>query len=176
MDALRLARCINILMFCSLYSAALVAGLAFEAPAIPEEVAYRGPSSLRIVLDLVLRQIRVLREGQILGPWPVAIGDPSTPTPIGEFEILTKKVNSIYVSNKSGQRRELSGTTSPIGDRYLSFHRSGPGEFGIHGTRWPHWVQIRAAVSLGCVRMLNTHVWSCLMPLKWGQHLKSGVN
>ena len=74
--------------------------MAFEAPAIPEEVAYRGPSSLRIVLDLVLRQIRVLREGQILGPWPVAIGDPSTPTPIGEFEILTKKVNPIYVSNK----------------------------------------------------------------------------
>ena len=146
-------------MFRSLYSAALVAGLAFEAPAIAEEVANRGPSSLRIVLDLVLRQIRVLREGQILGPWQVAIGDPSAPTPIGEFEILTKKVNPIYVSNKSGQRCELSGATSPIGDRYLSFHRNGPGEFGIHGTPWPHWVQIRAAVSLGCVRMLNTHVW-----------------
>ena len=134
-------------------------GLAFEAPAIAEEVANRGPSSLRIVLDLVLRQIRVLREGQILGPWPVAIGDPSTPTPIGEFEILTKKVNPIYVSNKSGQPRELSGATSPIGDRYLSFNRNGSGEFGIHGTPWPHWVQIRAAVSLGCVRMLNTNVW-----------------
>ena len=31
-------------------------------------------------------------------------------------------------------------------------------EFGIHGTPWPHWVKTRAAVSLGCVRMLNDHV------------------
>ena len=45
-----------------------------------------------------------------------------------------------------------------IGDRYMAFHRNGRGEFGIHGTAWPHWVQIRAAVSLGCVRMLNSHI------------------
>ena len=62
------------------------------------------------------------------------------------------------MSNKSGQRKELSGPSSPIGDRYMGFHRNGRGEFGIHGTPWPHWVQIRAAVSLGCVRMLNHHV------------------
>ena len=92
------------------------------------------------------------------GSWPVAIGDPKTPTPQGEFSILTKKIDPIYVSKKSGQRKELSGPTSPIGDRYLAFHRNGCGEFGIHGTPWPHWVKTRAAVSLGCVRMLNVHV------------------
>ena len=138
--------------------AALVAGVVVGPSAVAQEVAYRGPSSSRIVLDLGRRQIRVLREGQTLGPWPVAIGDPSTPTPTGDFEILTKKDNPVYVNHKSGQRRELSGPSSPIGDRYLAFHRNGRGEFGIHGTPWPHWVQIRAAVSLGCVRMLNTHV------------------
>ena len=69
-----------------------------------------------------------------------------------------KKIDPIYVSEKSGQRKELSGPTSPIGDRYLAFHRNGRGEFGIHGTPWPHWVKTRAAVSLGCVRMLNVHV------------------
>lgn len=88
----------------------------------------------------------------------MAIGDPKTPTPHGGFAILRKEVNPIYVSNKSGQRKELSGPTSPIGDRYLAFHRNGRGEFGIHGTPWPHWVKTRAAVSLGCVRMLNDHV------------------
>ena len=62
---------------------------------------------------------------------PVAIGDPKTPTPHGGFAILRKEVNPIYVSNKSGQRKELSGPTSPIGDRYLAFHRNGRGEFGI---------------------------------------------
>ena len=92
------------------------------------------------------------------GSWPVAIGDPKTPTPHGGFAILRKEVNPIYVSNKSGQCKELSGPTSPIGDRCLTFHRNGRGEFGIHGTPWPHWVKTRAAVSLGCVRMLNDHV------------------
>jgi lipoprotein-anchoring transpeptidase ErfK/SrfK len=35
---------------------------------------------------------------------------------------------------------------------------SGLNQYGIHGTPWPHWVQTRAAVSNGCVRMLNAHV------------------
>ena len=38
----------------------------------------------------------------------------------------------------------------------MAFHRNGRGEFGIHGTAWPHLAQIRSAVSLGCVRMLNS--------------------
>ena len=40
----------------------------------------------------------------------------------------------------------------------MAFHRNGRGEFGIHGTAWPHWVQIRAAVTLGCVRMRNSYI------------------
>jgi lipoprotein-anchoring transpeptidase ErfK/SrfK len=143
-----------------LASGVVLAGLAWFGPASAqaEDIAYREPSASRIVLDLSRRQIRVLRQGQMLGPWPVAIGDPSTPTPLGEFQILTKTANPVYVSHTSGQRKELVGPSSPIGDRYLAFHRNGRGEFGIHGTPWPHWVQIRAAVSLGCVRMLNAHV------------------
>jgi len=141
--------------------AALTLGVFASAPqpGRTEELAVRSaPTSSRIVLDLSKRQISVIRGSQRLGPWPIAIGDPKTPTPVGEFAILNKKVNPVYVSNKAGQRKELSGPSSPIGDRYLAFHRNGRGEFGIHGTPWPHWVQIRAAVSLGCVRMLNHHV------------------
>ena len=40
----------------------------------------------------------------------------------------------------------------------MPFNRNGRGEFGIYGTAWPHWVQIRAAVSLGCVRMLSSPI------------------
>ena len=105
------------------------------------------------------------------GPgWPVAIGDPKTPTPVGEFAILNKKVNPVYVSTKSGQRR-LSGPSSPIEDSY-GLCRNGRGEFRIHGTPWPHWVQIRAAVSLGCARMLVTTFASCSMPWMWAPRLR----
>ena len=120
--------------------------------------ALAQPDASRIVLDLKHRQIRVVGDRGSYGPWPVAIGDPSTPTPSGDFAILTKQVNPVYVSHKGGVRRELSGPSSPVGDRYMAFLRNGRGEFGIHGTPWPHWVQIRAAVSLRCVRMLNSHM------------------
>ena len=53
---------------------------------------------------------------QQLGAWHLAIGDPKTPTPKGEFSILNKKVNSLYLTHKSGHRRELRGPSSPIGD------------------------------------------------------------
>lgn len=160
MDTLQLARRMGLMMVRWLALAGVLVGLASLEPssAQADEVAFQAPASSRIVLDLTRRQIRVLRPGLTLGPWPVAIGDPSTPTPTGEFEILTKTVNPVYITHQSGQRRELVGPSSPIGDRYLAFHRNGRGEFGIHGTPWPHWVQIRAAVSLGCIRMLNAHV------------------
>jgi lipoprotein-anchoring transpeptidase ErfK/SrfK len=136
----------------------VAAALATAVPVRAEELALNAPSPSRILLDLQRREISVMLDGRMHGSWPVAIGDPKTPTPQGEFSILTKQMNPIYVSEKSGQRKELSGPTSPIGDRYLVFHLNGRGEFGIHGTPWPHWVKTRAAVSLGCVRMLNVHV------------------
>ena len=126
--------------------------------AVAADLALRQEASARVVLNLSRREISVVRGVRSLGPWPVAIGDPTTPTPEGEFAILTKKINPVYVTQKGGKRRELVGPSSPIGDRYLAFHRNGRGEFGIHGTPWPHWVKTRAAVSLGCVRMLNEHV------------------
>ena len=136
----------------------MAVALAMAVPVRAEELALNTSLPSRILLDLQRREISVLLDGRMRGSWPVAIGDPKTPTPQWEFSILTKKIDPIYVSEKSGQRKELSGPTSPIGDRYLAFHRNGRGEFGIHGTPWPHWVKTRAAVSLGCVRMLNVHV------------------
>ena len=112
----------------------VVAALATAVPSRAEELASRAPVASRILLDLQRREISVVLDGRMRGSWPVAIGDPKTPTPHGGFAILRKEVNPIYVSNKSGQRKELSGPTSPIGDRYLAFHRNARGEFGIHGT------------------------------------------
>ena len=149
MGLMRIASCVLPVM---------AVALAMAVPVRAEELALNTSLPSRILLDLQRREISVLLDGRMRGSWPVAIGDPKTPTPQGEFSILTKKIDPIYVSEKSGQRKELSGPTSPIGDRYLAFHRNGRGEFGIHGTPWPHWVKTRAAVSLGCVRMLNVHV------------------
>ena len=112
----------------------------------------------RIHLDLRQRRISVIRDGQSLGRWPVAIGDPSTPTPTGLFQVESKLENPQYQSTKSGKVHPVTGPASPLGHRWIGFLQQGPNQFGIHGTPWPHWVKIRAAVSNGCVRMLNADV------------------
>lgn len=112
----------------------------------------------RIHLDLRQRRISVIRDGQQLGRWPVAIGDPSTPTPTGFFQVESKLENPRYQSTKSGKVHPVTGLASPLGHRWIGFLQQGPNQFGIHGTPWPHWVKIRAAVSNGCVRMLNADV------------------
>lgn len=111
-----------------------------------------------IHLDLRQRRISVIRDGRSIGHWPVAIGDPKTPTPTGVFRVETKLVNPQYESTKSGRVHPVTGPASPLGHRWIGFLQQGPNQFGIHGTPWPHWVKIRAAVSNGCVRMLNAHV------------------
>ena len=145
-------------MRCGAVFVGLCLPIGLMAPVAAQDLALWTSTDSRIVLDLRRRQISVIRAGQSLGPWPVAIGDPQTPTPKGTLSIVSKQVNPVYLSTKGGQRRELVGPTSPIGDRYLGFHRDGRGEFGIHRTTWPHWVRSRAAVSRGCVRMLNAHI------------------
>ena len=77
----------------------LLPGIALAASmaAVPgsaeaAELALRQAPSARVVLDLSRREISVVSGVRRLGPWPVAIGDPTTPTPEGEFAILNKKV------------------------------------------------------------------------------------
>ena len=124
-----------------------------------KEITPRATKNTRIILDLRNREVKVLLDHRQLGPWPVAIGAPETPTPHGEFRIIQKIINPIYTTNRQGRKiRYPPGLTSPIGDRYLEFHRNRRGVFAIHGTNWPDWVRSRAAVSNGCIRMLNQDI------------------
>lgn len=115
---------------------------------------------LQILLELRRRQISLLQGRQLIGRWPVAIGDPSTPTPTGRFTVLNKVVNPQYESTRSGKRNATIGPQGPLGDRWIGFKRSGANQYGIHGTpdAWSWTVLSRAAVSNGCVRMLTPHI------------------
>lgn len=147
-----------------LQAAFFASSLLVAAPLLPQAQATQSPVAVqeavegRVVLDLGRRQIRVVRQGQTHGPWPVAIGDPKTPTPSGVFKVENMMMNPQYQSTKSGKVNPTRGLESPLGHRWIGFLRSGSNQFGIHGTPWPHWVKIRASVSNGCVRMLNAHV------------------
>ncbi|MFM7269669.1 MAG: L,D-transpeptidase, partial [Cyanobium sp.] len=61
-------------------------GKAIPAPAPPSTTAAIS-STREIVLELGKRTISLVDSGKVLGRWPVAIGDPATPTPIGRYNI-----------------------------------------------------------------------------------------
>ena len=55
-----------------------------------------------------------------------------------------------------------------MGVRYAAYVQIGTGEYAIHGTVWPNWVKLRAAVSLCCIRMLNSDVIQVYNRIKVG--------
>jgi len=125
-------------------------------PSLPQE----PPVVREVLLELGKRQISLIEGNQVVGRWPVAIGDPSTPTPVGRFTIENMVVNPVYQSTSSGKINNAVGPQAPLGDRWIGFKQSGINQYGIHGTpdAWAWTVTSRAAVSNGCVRMLTPHV------------------
>lgn len=91
---------------------------------------------IKIVIALGERRLYLFNEGQVVRSYPVAIGKPSTPTPIGEYYI----------------RHKLMHPGGPFGTRWMSFKP----HYGIHGTNRPE--LIGQMVSHGCVRMSNRDV------------------
>ena len=140
--------------------AAQPGALPAATPAVRPPATAAITSNREIVLELGKRTISLVDNGRVLGSWPVAVGEPATPTPTGRFAVRNKVVNPQYQSTKSGKNNPTIGAQGPLGDRWIGFHTTARDQFGIHGTptAWEWTVRSRAAVSHGCVRMLTPHV------------------
>ncbi|HKM39914.1 MAG TPA: L,D-transpeptidase family protein [bacterium] len=90
-----------------------------------------------IVIDVPGRRLYLYEGSTAFGSFPVAVGKPATPTPLGTYTIVEK------VSHPGGV----------YGTRWLGLSRK---HYGIHGTNAPH--LIGQAVSNGCIRMNNHQV------------------
>ena len=131
---------------------ALPAGLAlislglFQSPVRAEK---------SIEISLRDRYLTLFDNGQVVKRFPVAIGAPESPTPAGTYAITRMEEAPVY---HKGGKVIAPGPENPVGVRYMAYFQIGSGEYAIHGTAWPSWVKLRAAVSLGCIRMLNQDV------------------
>jgi lipoprotein-anchoring transpeptidase ErfK/SrfK len=96
------------------------------------------PGDLRIVIDTRYLSLMVLVDQEIFAQFPVAIGKRETPTPVGNWKVVSK-----------GQ------WSGGFGTRWIGL--SVPfGTYGIHGTNKP-W-SIGRLESHGCVRLFNRDV------------------
>jgi len=89
--------------------------------------------------------------------YPVAVGQPAYPTPVGNFQVVDKQVDPTWFPPSSPWAAGLGpippGAGNPLGTRWIG--TSAPG-IGMHGT--PNSSSIGSAASHGCIRMYISDV------------------
>jgi lipoprotein-anchoring transpeptidase ErfK/SrfK len=106
----------------------------------------------RIVVNLSQFRVRLIRNGKVVGSYPIAKGQPAYPTPTGEYEINDKQVDPTWTPPDSPWAAELSsippGPGNPLGTRWIG--TTAPA-VGFHGTYADY--SVGTAASHGCMRM-----------------------
>jgi lipoprotein-anchoring transpeptidase ErfK/SrfK len=113
------------------------------------------PKATHLVLRLGERRVYIFEREHLLASYPVAIGAPDTPTPIGEFTIFQMIENPIWQSPWTGEIHQ-PGANSALGLRWIGFAELPGGVIGFHGT--PTVSSVGRAASNGCVRLRNEDV------------------
>jgi lipoprotein-anchoring transpeptidase ErfK/SrfK len=114
----------------------------------------------RIEADKVARQVRAYDgDGKLLVAYPATIGSDATPSPSGQFTVITVAENPTYTYNpnlnfKQGDNDKVltipPGPNGPVGSVWIALSQP---TFGIHGTPEPSLID--KAASHGCVRLTN---------------------
>jgi len=115
-----------------------------QSPA-PAQTPTPTPVKRTIVVSLEDRKLALLEDGKVMKTYTVAIGKPSTPSPVGTFTIERRVMNPTYSHDG---RVVPPGPNNPVGNRWMGLSIRG---YGIHGTNVPS--SIGKAASHGCIRM-----------------------
>jgi L,D-transpeptidase ErfK/SrfK len=86
---------------------------------------------------------------KLVKTYPVAVGKPNTPTPPGDWKVVTKQINP----------------GGALGSRWMGLNVPWA-SYGIHGTNNPPTIGTRA--SMGCIRMYNHDVEELFEQVKIG--------
>lgn len=107
-----------------------------ELAALQLETEVEKPSGrIDIIVDTADRTLTICSDGKAYRQFPVAVGKPSTPSPPGQWQVVSK-----------------GAWSGGFGTRWLGLNMPW-GKYGIHGTNKP-W-QIGDWVSGGCIRLFN---------------------
>jgi lipoprotein-anchoring transpeptidase ErfK/SrfK len=115
------------------------ASLSTTIDTINDEEMEDQHQEYNIFIDLTQSMLYLFEGSELVKKYPIAQGKPSTPSPIGVWEIVTKTRN----------------WGSGFGTRWMGLNVPW-GVYGIHGTNRPGSIGHRA--SAGCFRMINRDV------------------
>jgi lipoprotein-anchoring transpeptidase ErfK/SrfK len=126
--------------------------LALAIPAIAQTATplAAAPNRRVVLVSIPDRKLAVLEGDEVLATFPVAVGAAVSPSPTGEFQIVSRVSHPTYYHPG---KVIPSGKDNPLGTRWIGLNQKG---YGIHGTNAPH--SIGHAASHGCIRMRNRDV------------------
>lgn len=106
----------------------------------------------KIVINAASRTLSLYEGNNKLGLYPLGLGKPSTPTPVGYYKVNTKEIDPPWIDPSNPEYEVPSGAGNPLGYRWMQIW----GNYGIHGTNRPD--SIGYYVSNGCIRMREADV------------------
>ncbi len=126
--------------------AAVVALAVAEAHAENQGATAKAPEPKReVIVSVADRKLALLEDGEVVKIYSVAVGAPISPSPTGEFKIITRIVDPTYYHKGTVIP---AGKANPLGNRWIGLSQKG---YGIHGTNAPR--SIGKPASHGCIRM-----------------------
>lgn len=121
-------------------------------------------SNRTVLVSLVDRKLAVIEDGVVIATFQVAVGADVTPSPTGEFKVVSRVENPTYYHPGNVIP---AGKNNPVGTRWLGLSQKG---YGIHGTNAPG--SIGHAASHGCIRLRNSDVEKLFTMVQVGDTVK----
>jgi lipoprotein-anchoring transpeptidase ErfK/SrfK len=121
-------------------------------------------SDRTVLVSLVDRKLAVIEDGVVIATFQVAVGADVTPSPTGEFKVVSRVENPTYYHPGTVIP---AGKNNPVGTRWLGLSQKG---YGIHGTNAPG--SIGRAASHGCIRLRNGDVEKLFTMVRVGDTVK----
>ena len=123
-----------------------------------------GQQNRVVLVSLVDRKLAVIENGVVIATFQVAVGAKVSPSPTGEFTIVSRVTNPTYYHRGT----EIpAGKDNPVGTRWVGLTLKG---YGIHGTNAPG--SIGHAASHGCIRLRNRDVERLFTMLRIGDRVQ----
>jgi len=112
-----------------------------------------------ILINIPQRMLFLLEAGRVVAAYPVGLGRPDWPTPVGRFAIRTMAIDKPWIVPPSIQAEMRAkglpvltevppGPDNPLGRHWMALT---PGLWGIHGTNAP--ASVFHFQSHGCIRL-----------------------
>jgi len=118
------------------------------------------PVNRVVLVSIPDRKLAVIEDGNAIATFSVAVGAAPTPSPTGQFQIVSRVSNPTYYHPGTVIP---SGKDNPVGTRWVGLSQKG---YGIHGTNVPR--SIGHAASHGCIRLRNRDMEKLFTMLRVG--------